>query len=121
MNIRPIKNDTDYEWALAEIEALLEAESLSVEADRLEILVTLVESYEDQHFSIPAPDPIDMLNYYMESRGLSRKDLEPYIGTRGRVSEVLSRKRPLTLTMMRKLHTGLGISGDILLQPTMTT
>ena len=117
MNIRPIKTAADYEWALAEIDLIFDAEPDTPAGDRLEVLVTLVEVYEDAHFAIPLPDPIAMIEYYMESRGLTRQDLEPYIGTRARVSEVLNKKRPLTLNMMRKLNTGLGISGDVLLQP----
>ncbi len=120
MDIRPIKTEADYEWALAEIEELLDVEFGTPASDRLDVLVTLVEVYEDEHYSIPLPDPIEMIRYYMESRGLTRRDLEPYIGTRARVSEILNKKRPLTLNMIRKLHTGLGISGDVLLQP-MTT
>lgn len=121
MDIRPIKTEADYEWALTEIENLLEAEPDTPEGDRLDILVTLVEAYEDEHYSIPMPDPIEMILYTMESRGLTRRDLEPYIGTRARVSEILNRKRPLTLTMIRKLHTELGISADVLVQPTAIT
>ena len=117
MDIRPIKSEADNELTLAEIERLLEANPDTPEGDRLEVLVTLVEAYEDQHYSIPLPDPIEAIKYYMESRGLKRHDLEPYIGTRARVSEILNRKRPLTLTMIRKLHTGLGISADVLIQP----
>ena len=117
MDIRPIKSEADNELTLAEIERLFEANPDTPEGDRLEVLVTLVEAYEDQHYSIPLPDPIEAIKYYMESRGLKRRDLEPYIGTRARVSEILNRKRPLTLTMIRKLHTGLGISADVLIQP----
>ena len=95
---------------------MLDADPDTPDGDRLDVLVTLVEVYEDKHYSIPLPDPIDMIVYYMESRGMTRRDLEPYIGTRARVSEVLNKKRPLTLPMMRKLHAGLGISGDVLLQ-----
>jgi HTH-type transcriptional regulator/antitoxin HigA len=122
MEIRPIRTEEDYEAALAEIEQLFDASPGTLEGDRLEILVTLVEAYEDQHYSIPEPDPIEALYYYMESRDLSRKDLEPYIGTRARVSEVLNRKRPLTLNMIRRLNTGLGISADVLIRsyPTAT-
>ena len=116
MDIRPIKTEVDYELALTEIERLFEADPDTPEGDHLEVLVTLVEAYEDQHYGIPLPDPIEAIQYYMESRGLTRRDLEPYIGTRARVSEILNRKRPLTLTMIRKLHAGLGISGDILIQ-----
>ena len=117
MDIRPIKTEADNELTLAEIERLFEANPDTPEGDRLEVLVTLVEAYEDQHYSIPLPDPIEAIKYYMESRGLKRRDLEPYIGTRARVSEILNRKRPLTLTMIRKLHTGLGISAGVLIQP----
>lgn len=117
MDIRPIKSEADNELTLAEIERLFEAKPDTPEGDRLEVLVTLVEAYEDQHYSIPLPDPIEAIEYYMESRGLKRRDLEPFIGTRARVSEILNRKRPLTLTMIRKLHTGLGISADVLIQP----
>ncbi len=116
MNIRPIKTEKDYEEALAEIEKIFDASPGTPEGDRLDILVTLVEVYEDKHYGIPEPDPIEALNYYMESRGLSRKDLEPYIGTRARVSEVLNRKRPLTLRMIQKLNINLGISADVLIR-----
>ncbi len=117
MNIRPIKTEKDYEDALAEIEKIFDASPGTPEGDRLDILVTLVEVYEDQHYSIPDPDPIEALNYYMESRGLSRKDLEPYIGSRARVSEVLNRKRPLTLKMIQKLNMDLGIPAEVLIVP----
>lgn len=117
MDIQPIKTEKDYQLALAQIERLLDSDPDTTAGDRLEVLVTLVEAYEDRHYHIPLPDPIEAINYYMESRGLKRRDLEPYIGSRARVSEVLNRKRPLTLNMIRKLHTGLGISGDVLIQP----
>ena len=116
MNIRPIKTEEDYEEALAQIDALFDAVPETPEGDQLEILVTLVEAYEDEHYAIPAPDPIEALHYYMESRDLTRKDLEPYIGTRARVSEVLNRQRPLTLNMIRKLNEGLGISAEVLIK-----
>ena len=115
MDIQPIKTDEDYDSALAEIEHLFEAGPDTPEGDRLEVLVTLVDG--DRHYDIPLPDPIEAIKYYMDSRGLKRRDLEPYIGTRARVSEILNRKRPLTLTMIRKLHTGLGISAGVLIQP----
>ena len=117
MDIRPIKTDEDYQIALAEIEELFTATPETVEGDRLEVLITLVEAYEDENYYIPVPDPIEAINYYMDSRGLSRKDLEPYIGSRARVSEVLNRKRPLTLSMIRNLNAELGISADILITP----
>ena len=117
MDIHPIKTEADYQTALKEIETLFDASPGSDEGDRLEVLTTLVETYEDKHYSIPEPDPIEAIHYYMESRGLSRKELEPYIGSRARVSEILNRKRPLTLKMIRNLYTGLGISAEILIKP----
>jgi HTH-type transcriptional regulator/antitoxin HigA len=117
MDIRPIKNENDYEEALAEIERLFDAARDTPEGDRLDVLITLVEAYEAEHYPIPAPDPIEAIKYYMESRGLTRSDLEPYIGSRARVAEVLNRKRPLSLQMIRRLWEGLGIPADVLLQP----
>ena len=116
MEIKPIKTEADYEAALREIEVLFDVEPGTTEGDRLDVLTTLVEAYEEKHYDIPAPDPIEALNYYMESRGLTRRDLEPYVGSRARVSEVLNKKRPLTLRMIRKLHNGLDIPADVLIQ-----
>lgn len=121
MDIRPIKTDADYQAALAEIEQLFDAQLDTPEGDRLDILTTLVEVYEADHELIAAPDPIDAIAYYLESRGLTRRDLEPYIGSRARVSEVLNRKRALTLEMIRRLHIGLGIPAEVLIQPYRTT
>jgi HTH-type transcriptional regulator/antitoxin HigA len=87
------------------------------EGDHLDILALLVEDYEEHHHPIPPPNPVAALEYYMESRGLSRRDLEPYLGSRARVAEVLNRKRGLSIEMIRRLHQGLGISADILIQP----
>jgi HTH-type transcriptional regulator/antitoxin HigA len=117
MEIRPIRTEADYQAALAEIDSLFDAAPHTPEGDRLDVLATLVEAYEEQHYSLPAPDPIEAIKYYMESRGLSRRDLEPYIGSRARVAEVLNRKRPLSLEMIRRLHTGLGIAAESLIQP----
>ncbi len=117
MNIKPIKTSSDYEAALKEIERLFEAESGTPQGDRLEVLTTLVEAYEDKHFAIPAPDPIAAIEYFMESRNLSRRDLEPYLGSRARVSEILNRKRPLSLEMIRELNKGLGIPAEVLIRP----
>jgi HTH-type transcriptional regulator/antitoxin HigA len=116
MAIHPIRTEADYEVALAEIERLFDAAPNTPEGDRLEVLATLVEAYEEQHYSIPTPDPIEAIAYYMESRGLCRRDLEPYLGSRARVAEVLNRKRPLSLEMIRRLHTGLGLEAEILIQ-----
>ncbi|MCB0104522.1 MAG: hypothetical protein KDE53_01395 [Caldilineaceae bacterium] len=117
MTLRPIRNEEDYETALEEIEALWEAEAGTPEADRLEILVMLVEAYEAEHYPIPDPDPIELILHVMDARSLTRKDLEPYLGSRARVSEILNRRRPLSLEMIRKLQTGLGLPADILVQP----
>ncbi len=117
MDIKPIKTEADYEAALAEIEELFESRPGTPDGDRLEILTTLVEAYEERHFPLPPPDPIEAIFYFMESRGLSRRDLEPYLGSRARVSEVLNRKRPLSLEMIRRLSAGLKIPAEILIQP----
>lgn len=116
MDIRPIKTEADYEWTLAEIKSLLGADPDTLDSVRLDILITLVERYEDQHYSIPLPDPVELIKYQVESRSLTRRDLEPSLGTQAQVAETLNKKRLLTLNMLRKLYTGLGISGDILLQ-----
>jgi HTH-type transcriptional regulator/antitoxin HigA len=115
MDIKPIRTESDYEAALREIERLWGAEPGTPNGDRFEVLFTLVEAYEEQHYVIPPPDPIEAIKYAMESRGLDRSDLEAYIGSSGRVSEVLNRKRPLTLRMIRKLNTGLGIPAEVLI------
>lgn len=115
--IKPIKRQADYQAALKEIERLFEAESNTPQGDRLEVLTTLVEAYEEQHYALPLPDPVEAIQYYMERRGLTRRDLEPYLGRRGRVAEVLSRKRSLTLAMIRRLHEGLGIPAEVLIRP----
>jgi len=117
MDIRPIKTEAEYQAALAEIACLFDAAPHTPEGDRLDVLTTLVEAYEEQHYSIPLPDPIEAIKYHMESRRISRRDLEAYLGSRARVAEVLNRKRPLSLEMIRRLHTGLGIAADILIQP----
>lgn len=117
MEIRPIKNEADYQTVLAEIEQLFDAAPDTPEGDRLEVLTTLVEAYEEKYYVMPKPDPIEAILYHMESRGLSRRDLEPLIGSRARVSEVLNRKRPLTMEMIRNLHSRFGIPADVLIQP----
>jgi HTH-type transcriptional regulator/antitoxin HigA len=117
MDIRPIRNETDYADALHRAEALFSAQPNTPEGDMLDVLVTLIEAYEAHAHPILPPEPVEAIVYYMESRDLSRRDLEPYIGNRARVSEILNRRRPLTLDMIRKLHSGLGIPADILIQP----
>ena len=117
MDIRPIKTKADYRTALKEVERLWEAEPGTAEGDRVDVLVTLIEAFEARHFPIPAPDPIAAIEFMMEQKGLTRRDLEPAIGSRGRVSEVLTRKRPLTLPMVRELSALLQIPAAVLVQP----
>ena len=117
MEICSIRAEADYEAALAEIERLFDTAPNTPESDHLDSLTTLVEAYEMRHYPIPEPDPIEAIKYYMESRGLSRSDLEPYIGSRARVTEVLNRKRPLSLNMIRRLYAGLGIPAEVLVRP----
>ncbi|MBD2774640.1 helix-turn-helix domain-containing protein [Iningainema tapete] len=117
LELRPIKTEADYRAALDEIERLFDAQANTPECDRLEILTTLVEAYEKRNYPIEAPDPIEAIMYYLESRGLSRRDLEPAIGSRAQVAEVLNRKRALTLEMIRRLHSQLGIPASVLIQP----
>jgi HTH-type transcriptional regulator/antitoxin HigA len=116
MEIKPIRNEVDYQAALKEIEDFIESQPGTPEGDRLDVLVTLVEAYEAKKFPIPEPDdPVEVLNYYMESRGISRSDLITYLGSKERVSEVLNRKRGLSLEMIRRLHNGLGIPADLVI------
>ena len=117
MDIRPIHTDADYRATLKEVSALMESdpEVGSPEGDRLDILVTLVQAYEVKHFPIAAPDPVEAIKFRMDQSGLTVKDLEPIIGRSNRVYEVLNRKRPLTLAMIRRLHQDLGIPADVLI------
>jgi HTH-type transcriptional regulator / antitoxin HigA len=116
MELRPIRTKREHVGALKEIEALWDSPVGSPLADRLAVLVMLVENYEREHFPIADPEPIEFLEHVMESRGLTRKDLEPFIGSRARVAEVLNRVRPLTLDMIRRLTAGLGLPADVLIQ-----
>ena len=109
MDIQPIKTEKDYEAALQLIEELWEAEEGTDEGDRLDIMITLVDAYEQINHPIYPPDPVAAIEFHMDQNGLSRSDLENYIGTRARVSEVLNRKRGLSIEMIRNLHEGLGI------------
>ncbi len=117
MEIRPIRTDEEYHVALKELERFWDAEPGSNEGDYVEVLTTLVEAFEAKHHPIPAPDPIAAIEFMMEQKGLTRRELEPAIGSRGRVSEVLNRKRPLTLPMVRALSALLDIPTDVLVQP----
>ena len=109
MDIQPIKNERDYDQALAAIERLWGAGEGTEAGDKLDILLILVEDYEDKHHRISPPDPVDAINFRMEQMNLTRKDLEPCIGNRGRVSDILNRRRELSLTMIRNLHSRLSI------------
>jgi HTH-type transcriptional regulator/antitoxin HigA len=117
MDIQPIRTDADYKATLKAIELLMDAAPGSAEENRLDVLATLVEAYEAKHYPIPKPHPIAAIEYYLESRGLTRKALEPYIGSRGRVAEIMNRRRPLTLEMIRKIEAGTGIPASVLIQP----
>ncbi len=116
--IRPIRNEADYDAALADIGRLMDAKSGTRAGDRLDILVTLVEAYEDKHWHIDPPDPIEAIKLRMAQRGLTRRDLAQVLGSKSRVSEVLSRKRPLTLAMIQRLHKERGIPAESLIRPT---
>lgn len=112
LNIAPIRNERDYDAALAEIDRLMDAEPGTPRGDRLDVLVTLVEAYEARRWAIDPPDPIDAIKLRMEQRGLTRADLEQLMGGSGRVSEILNRKRPLSVEMMRRLHAELDIPAE---------
>ena len=116
--LKPIRIEADYRRAMAELERLWGAKSGTREGDRLDVLATLVEAYERQHYPMDPPDPIDAIQFRMEQQGLTRKDLEPLIGSRARVAEVMNRKRALSIEMIRRLHEHLGISADVLVRPT---
>ena len=115
MKLKPVKNDRELSRALKRIDELWGAKPDTPKGDELDVLMLLVEKYEDEHYAIPASDPIEAIKFLMDQNSMSRKDLEPYIGTSGRVSEVLSRKRSLTLAMIKKLHEGLKIPYECLI------
>lgn len=117
-DLKPIRSEADYEVAIAEVERLWGAKSGTPEGDRLDILATLVDVYEARQYPLDPPDPIEAIKFRMEQLGLSRKDLEPMIGTRTRVAEVMNRRRSLSIGMIRRLHDGLGIAADVLIRPT---
>lgn len=115
MNIRPIRSDDDLQVALRRLEAVFQAEDGTSEADEMEVLVTLIEAYENKHYPIGPADPVEAIKFRMEQQGLTPRDLEAYIGPSGRVSEVLNGKRPLSLRMIKRLHDGLHIPYESLL------
>jgi HTH-type transcriptional regulator/antitoxin HigA len=104
MNVHPIRNEADYDAALGEVEKLWGSKVGTLDGDRLDVLLVLIEDYEKKHHAIGPPDPVDAIKFRMEQMNLTRKDLEPLIGPRGRVAEVLNRRRPLSLAMIRSLH-----------------
>lgn len=116
MEIKPIKTKADYRAALKEIEALMAAERDSPEGERLDVLVTLVEAYENKHYRFDLPDPVEAIKFRMEQKRMTPKDLVPMIGRINRVYEVLNRRRPLTLAMIRRLHGKLGIPAESLIK-----
>ena len=118
--LKPIRTEADYDAALAEVERLWGAESGTSAGDRLDVLATLIDAYEARHYPMNPPDPIDAILFRMQQQGLTRKDLEALIGRRGRIAEVLNRKRNLSIEMIRQLHDKLGISAEVLIKPTRT-
>ena len=119
MDIRAIRTEKDYREALSKIEGLMHAEADTPEGEKLDVLVTLVEAYEKKHYPLDFPDPVEAIKFEMEQQGLTVKDLEPMIGKRNRIYEVLNRKRGLTLRMVWRLHEHLGIPAESLIKPPM--
>ena len=118
MEVKPIKTDADYRASLQEIETLMAARPDTPEGERLDVLATLVEAYERKHYPLDLPDPVAAIRFEMEQKGLTAKDLEPMIGRRNRVYEILNRKRSLTLRMIWRLHEQLGIPAESLIKQT---
>jgi HTH-type transcriptional regulator/antitoxin HigA len=114
--LKPLRTEKDYRQALSEIERLWGARLGTPKGDRLDILATLIEVYEAEHYPMDPPDPIEAIKFRMEQQSLTRKDLEPILGSRTRVSEVLNRKRGLSIQMIRALHQKLGISAEVLIK-----
>jgi HTH-type transcriptional regulator / antitoxin HigA len=115
MIIKPIRNEKDLRAAFKRLNVIFQASAGTPEAEEMEVLATLIEAYEDKHYPISPPDPVEAIKFRMEQQGLSKSDLQPFIGASGRVSEVLSRKRPLSLRMVKRLHDGLRIPYESLL------
>ncbi len=116
--VKPIRSESDYEAAMEEVAALWGAANGTSEGDRLDVLATLIDAYEQRHHPMDPPDPIEAIQFRMEQQGLSRRDLEGIIGTRTRIAEVMNRKRSLSISMIRRLNARLGIPAEILIQPT---
>ena len=117
-DVKPIRTKKDYEAALKHVEQHWGAKAGTPDGDRLDVLATLIDAYEAAQFPIDPPDPVEAIRFRMEQQGLTRKDLEPLIGTRTRVAEVLNRRRNLSIGMIRRLHRQLGISAEVLIRPT---
>lgn len=115
--LKPIRNEADYEAALDTVAALWGAPTGTPEGDQLDVLATLIDVYEAKHHAMDPPDPVEAIKFRMEQQGMTRKDLEDIIGTRTRIAEVLNRKRSLSIGMIRRLHDRLGISAEVLIQP----
>ncbi|MBV1837072.1 type II toxin-antitoxin system HigA family antitoxin [Acetobacter estunensis] len=116
-DLKPIRNEADYDAALDEVGRLWGAKSGTPDGDKLDVLATLIDAYEAKYHPIDPPDPVEAIRFRMEQQGLTRKDLEPMIGPRNRVADVLNRKRGLSIDMIRQLHDGLGISAEVLIRP----
>lgn len=117
-NLKPIRTEADHAAAMAEVARLWGAKVGTPDGDRLDVLATLIDAYEAKHHAMDSPDPIEAIRFRMEQQGLTRKDLEPIIGARNRVAEVLNGKRKLSIDMIRKLHEHLGIAAEVLIRPT---
>jgi len=116
--VRPIRSEADHEAALAEVERLWGSRVGTPEGDQLDVIGTLIDVYEAEHYPMDPPDPVDAIRFRMEQEGLTRRDLEGIIGTRTRIAEVLNRKRGLSIGMIRRLHARFGISAEVLIRPT---
>jgi HTH-type transcriptional regulator/antitoxin HigA len=119
--VRPIRTKRDYEAVLKEVERLWGAKLGTRDGDRLDVLATLLDAYEAEHYPMDPPDPIEAIKFRMEQQGLTRRDLEEIIGTRTRIAEVLNRRRGLSIAMIRRLHERLGISAEVLIRPSRKT
>ncbi len=115
--VRPIRTKRDYEVALKEVERLWGSKTGTRDGDRLDVLATLIDAYEAEHYPMDPPDPIEAIKFRMEQQRLTRRDLEEIIGTRTRIAEVMNRRRGLSIAMIRRLHERLGISADVLIRP----
>jgi HTH-type transcriptional regulator/antitoxin HigA len=116
-DVKPIRSRRDYEAAIKAVERLWGAKAGTRDGDRLDVLATLIDSYEAEHYPMDPPDPVEAIKFRMEQQGLTRRDLEEIIGTRTRIAEILNRKRGLSIAMIRRLHERLGISADVLIRP----